>query len=83
MQRTALLLLLYSRAVAWFHEGGHDRLEFPERPWYARKREPSFADILSTLRRVSLEEETAQLPVEQPEQKTLFARLVQLLSRTG
>jgi hypothetical protein len=31
-------------------------VRYPERPWYRAKQEPSCADILSTLRRVSGEE---------------------------
>jgi hypothetical protein len=57
VQRTApMALVLYSLVVVWFHRVGHSALCFPDRPWYLRKEEPSFADMLSTLRRVSWEE---------------------------
>ncbi len=45
-------LLLYSLVVAWYHPG-HQWERFPDRPWYRRKKEPSFADMLSTLRRAA------------------------------
>lgn len=52
VERTApLALFLYSLSVLWFHLEGHQHVQFPYRPWYRQKREPSFADILTTLRR--------------------------------
>ena len=36
----------------------HQSLRFPSRPWYPQKEEPSFADMLTTLRRVSYPEKT-------------------------
>jgi len=49
----ALALLLYSLVVLWVQRSGHAWVEFPERPWYGHKREASFADLLSALRRRS------------------------------
>lgn len=84
VERTApLALLLYSLVVIWFHRGGHAELRFPERPWYPGKQEPSFADMLTTLRHVSLEEKTATLPEEDGVLKTWIARLTELLSRAA
>ena len=84
VSRTApMALFLYSVIVLWFHQIGHALLEFPQRPWYPRKEEPSFADILSTLRRVSYEEKTATLPLQRPQHKSWLARVIELLSRTG
>ena len=60
--RTApMALFLYTLVVVWFHQTGHRLLRFPFRPWYTKKEEPSFADMLTTLRRVSYEEKTRQL----------------------
>src|SRR3954451_16195381 len=82
--RTApMALFLYTLVVVWFHETGHRLLRFPFRPWYTKKEEPSFADMLTTLRRVSYEENTPQLLPEQCELKTWIAQLTELLSRTG
>jgi hypothetical protein len=50
--RTApMALLLYSLVVLWYHQVGQQWEQFPDRPWYRRKREAAFADLLSTLRR--------------------------------
>jgi DDE superfamily endonuclease len=54
VRRTApMAMVLYSIIVVWFHREGHHAVEFPERPWYRRKAEPSFGDMLTTLRRES------------------------------
>jgi hypothetical protein len=54
VRRTApMALVLFSLIVYWFHQFGHRHLRFPDRPWYRKKREPSFADMLTTLRRLS------------------------------
>ena len=57
VQRTTpMALFLYSMIVVWFHRTGHQSLWFPFRPWYSKKEEPSFADMLTTLRRDSYQE---------------------------
>ena len=55
--RTApMSMFLYSLTIVWFATEGHAHLQFPKRPWYTRKSEPSFADMLTTLRRKSWED---------------------------
>ena len=49
-------MLLVSLVTLWFHLHGHRDVQFPHRPWYKKKKEPSFADMLTTLRRLSWEE---------------------------
>src|SRR3954454_15104017 len=45
--RTApMAMIIYSLVVIWFHRSGHKSLRFPIRPWYPKKEEPSFADLL-------------------------------------
>jgi hypothetical protein len=84
VRRTApLALLLYTLVVVWYHQGGHRFLHFPYRPWYGQKREPSFADLLTTLRRVSCEEKTATLLSKPCRLKTWLTQLTELLSRAG
>jgi SRSO17 transposase len=84
VERTApVALLLYSLVVVWFHEIGHRFLRFPWRPWYLQKEEPSFADMLTTLRRVSYDETTAILLPQQSPLKTWITQLIALLSRAG
>src|SRR3954454_2778224 len=62
VERTApLALMLSSMVVVWFHRAGHASVRFPVRPWYRKKQEPSFADMLTTLRRLSYEEKTEEL----------------------
>ncbi|MCA9068286.1 MAG: hypothetical protein KDA84_05155 [Planctomycetaceae bacterium] len=57
-----MAMFLYSLTVLWFDQAGYEDLKFPHRPWYTRKTEPSFADMLTTLRRVSWEERFSQVP---------------------
>jgi hypothetical protein len=58
VERTApMSMFLYSLTVLWYADHGHADLQFPLRPWYPRKSEPSFADMLTTLRRVTWEEQ--------------------------
>src|SRR5262249_10194537 len=84
VERTApMALIVYSLVVVWFHQVGHGPLRFPIRPWYPKKREPSFADMLTTLRRVRYEEKTERLLPKRSRIKTWVAQLTELLSRAG
>ena len=74
---------LSSIVVVWFHQVGHELVRFPFRPWYRRKQEPSFANMLTTLRRVSYDEKTEPLLPEPSGLKTWLAQLTELLSRAG
>ena len=78
-----MALVLYSLVVLWFDQGGHERLRIPERPWYRRKREPSFQDLVSTLRRLSWEEKIGEVVrVSGPHQKWV-AEVTELIARVG
>ena len=60
VERTApMAMLLYSLIVVWFVREGHRYYRPLERPWYTTKSQPSFADMLATLRRVSLREQVS------------------------
>jgi hypothetical protein len=84
VERTApMALFLYSLVVVWFHRTGHQFVRFPFRPWYPKKAEPSFADMLTTLRRLSYDEKTEGLLANPLSLKTWLAQLTELLSRTG
>jgi len=84
VERTApMAFFLYSIVVVWFHRVGHEFVRFPVRPWYRRKQEPSFADMLTTLRRVSYDEKTTPLLPKECGLKTWIAQLTELLSRAG
>jgi hypothetical protein len=75
--------MLYSLIVVWFHKTGHQFVQFPNRPWYSRKEEPSFADLLTTLRRISLEEKTRTVPWNHRHIKSWLAQLTELFSRAA
>jgi hypothetical protein len=84
VERTApFALMLYSLIVVWFHKTGHQFVQFPNRPWYSRKEEPSFADLLTTLRRISLEEKTRTVPWNHRHIKSWLAQLTELFSRAA
>jgi hypothetical protein len=77
VERTApMALVLYSLIVVWCHRVGHHWVVYPDRPWYRHKVEPSFADLISTLRQVSWAEQLLPLL---PDQGVLKNRVVQLL----
>lgn len=57
VQRTApMAMLLYSLIVLWFTKEGHRHFVPLNRPWYHQEHDPSFADMLATLRRQSIHE---------------------------
>jgi hypothetical protein len=58
VHRTApMAMLLYSVTVLWYAQHGHLHVQFPDRTWYPDKSTPSFADMLTTLRRTTWESE--------------------------
>lgn len=84
VRRTApMALVLYSLIVAWFHQVGHGHLRFPDRPWYRKKREPSFADMLTTLRRLSWWDKIRTLHVSSSPLKKSLAQIIEFLSLSG
>jgi hypothetical protein len=84
VRRTApMALVLYSLIVLWFHREGHRHLQFPDRPWYPRKREPSFADLLTTLRRASWREKIRTLPWPSRLVEKYLAPIIEFLSLAG
>jgi SRSO17 transposase len=84
VRRTApMALLCYTLIVVWCHQGGHQLIRFPIRPWYRRKAEPSFGDLLTTLRRVSYENKNDTLIPKQCATKTWLTQITELLSRAG
>jgi hypothetical protein len=57
VERTApVAMLLYSLIVLWFAKTGHCFYRASNLPWYRSKAEPSFRDMLITLRRTSVRE---------------------------
>ena len=77
VQRTApMAMFLYSLTILWYAQHGHAHVQFPERPWYTRKSQPSFADMLTTLRRVTWEDKIS--PVRP--RSTVWQKSVDLLT---
>jgi hypothetical protein len=84
IERTApMALVLYSLVVTWFERVGHLYVCFPERPWYPQKSEPSFADMLSTLRRLSWEEKLTPLLPQRGVLAQTVRRLIEFISRAA
>jgi hypothetical protein len=84
VRRTApMALVLHSLIVVWFHQKGHRHVQFPDRPWYSQKEEPSFADMLTTLRRLSWQDKIRILPIPSRLAKKVFAQIIEFLSLAG
>jgi hypothetical protein len=84
VERTApMSLVLYSLCILWFHQEGHAKVKFPERPWYTHKTTSSFADILCTLRRESFLGWFSRVPCRDRRVKKKVTQLVDLLSLSG
>jgi hypothetical protein len=84
VERTAPLgLALYGLTLIWFDRDGHRSLSFPDRPWYPGKEEPSYADILTALRRESWRGQFAGVDWNQGGQVTPLAQLVEFVSRAA
>jgi len=84
VQRTApMAMLLVSLVTLWFHKTGHRHVKFPRRPWYTRKKEPSFGDMLSTLRRLSWTELWQRTVGDPCPTKKILAQMTEFLSRPG
>jgi DDE superfamily endonuclease len=79
VERTApTAMLLYSLIVLWFVREGHRDYRSLNRPWYTTKSQPSFADMLATLRRVSLRAEVLSWGLGGPGSR----KVLQLLENT-
>jgi len=66
-ERTApVAMLLYSLVVLWFAREGHRRWRPLDCPWYASKIHPSFADMLATLRQLSVKQQVLSLALRGP-----------------
>jgi len=84
VERTApMALVLYSLIVVWFHRVGHQWVVYPDRPWYRHKVEPSFADLVSTLRQVSWAEHLLPLLPQHGVLKNRVVALLEFISRAA
>ncbi len=79
VERTApMAMLLYSLIVLWFAREGHRVYRPLDRPWYVSKTDPSFADMLATLRRESVRKTVFSLALTGPGSR----KIRQLLENT-
>jgi len=65
------------------HQVGYHYLHFPDRPWYPQKEEPSFADMLTTLRRRSWQDKFRTVPMQSRLAKKVLAQIIEFLSLSG
>jgi len=62
VQRTApMAMLLYTLVIHWYASEGRDHERLSILPWYAHKSQASFADMLATLKRLSLRQRISAL----------------------
>ena len=80
MQPAPATLLLASLVVLWFVRDGHRRWRPLDCPWYVSKRQPSFADMLGTLRRLSARRQALSLAVRGPGSRKLQQLLDHVIS---
>ena len=78
-----MAMFLYSLTVLWYSQHGHQQVRYPERPWYPWKSEPSFADMLTTLRRVTWEEQLSPVQPGSSLWKKSVAFLTNLATLAG
>ena len=84
VERTApTAMLLYSLIVLWFARIGHRHYQAPHRPWYTTKRNPSFADMLATLRRLSLTQEVLSLRLSGRGSRKVIKTILRTLQRAA
>ena len=76
-------MLLYSLIVLWFARIGHRHYQAPHRPWYTTKRNPSFADMLATLRRLSLTQEVLSLRLSGRGSRKVIKTILRTLQRAA
>jgi hypothetical protein len=82
VERTApMAMILLSLITLWFHQEGHRHVQFPFRPWYKKKKEPSFGDMLATLRRLSWSEFLLGATANRETLKSRITQLIEFVSR--
>lgn len=79
VERTApLAMIFYTLVVLWFAGEGHREYRPLNCPWYKSKSAPSFADMLATLRRLSVRKRINELGLQGPGSR----KIQQLLENT-
>jgi len=84
VERTApTAMLLYTLIVVWFATRGHSDYRAPCRPWYRGKSQPSFADMLATLRSLSIKHEVLSLRLSGRGSRKVVNTVLQALQRAA
>jgi hypothetical protein len=84
VKRTArMAMFLHSLTVVWYATDGHRDFQIPVRPWYWWKTEPSFADMLTTLRRKSREEKLSTVSLDTTQRQDNLSLLTYLATLAG
>jgi len=84
VKRTApMAMFLYSLTIVWYATEGHKDFQIPHRPWYWWKEEPSFADMLTTLRRKSWDEQLSQVSLDSTRRDNKLSLLTYLATLAG
>lgn len=84
VKRTApMAMFLYSLTIVWYATEGHKDFQIPHRPWYWWKEEPSFADMLTTLRRKSWDEQLSQVSLDSTHRDNKISLLTYLATLAG
>jgi hypothetical protein len=84
VKRTApMAMFLYSLTIVWYATEGHNDFQIPERPWYWWKEEPSFADMLTTLRRKSWEDKLSPVSPDTTQRDNNLDLLTYLATLAG
>ena len=84
VKRTApMAMFLHSLTVVWYASDGHKDFQIPDRPWYWWKTEPSFADMLTTLRRKSWEDKLSTVSLDTTQREDNLNLLTYLATLAG
>lgn len=84
VRRTApMSMFLYSLTIVWYASDGHNDFQIPDRPWYWWKEEPSFADMLTTLRRKSWEDQLCEVSLSSTQRDNRLHLLNYLATLAG
>ncbi|REJ95257.1 MAG: hypothetical protein DWQ29_02165 [Planctomycetota bacterium] len=84
VKRTApMAMFLHSLTVVWYATDGHKDFQIPDRPWYWWKEEPSFADMLTNLRRKSWEEKLSTVSPDTTPRDNHLSLLTYLATLAG
>ena len=69
--------------MVWYTSDGHQDFQIPDRPWYYWKKEPSFADMLTTLRRKSWEDKSSKVSLDTTQREDNLNFLTYLATLAG